>query len=570
MSYIVLARKWRPQTFDGVVGQTHVTRALKNAVAQGRLAHALLFTGSRGVGKTTTARIVAKALNCDGGPTPDPCNACSTCAEITAGRSMDCLEIDGASNRGIDEVRELRETVRYAPSRGKHRVIIIDEVHMVTEPAFNALLKTLEEPPPRVVFILATTDPQKVPATIQSRCQRHDFRRLGSAEIVGRLREIALDEKIRAGDDVLALIAGAAAGSLRDAESLLDQAIAYCGEEVTREGVAATLGLVDAAAIEAASEALLARNAGRVLETIDDLAGRGADLRGFCLELLAHFRNVLVAKVSPRAEALLGASRLDPSVVRAQAEGVGLPELELMLRALAQAEADMRRASQPRFALELALVRAAEVRRLVPLAEVVERLAKLEARLGSEAGPPGPADLPLFSREPAAPPPPPREPAPPRGGPSLRPGPTVPRPPAGDAGEAEEAPREAAPEASSPEGTDERWARVRQGLRDRKRLASVLEHVAGVAVEGDTLVVRVSNGTPFIRQTLEERENRRLLVTAVAEAFGRQLKVEYRFETAGPGGGQEARPPAAGPARRPQDHPAVRDVLEIFEGELLG
>ncbi|MFN3477224.1 MAG: DNA polymerase III subunit gamma/tau, partial [Candidatus Methylomirabilales bacterium] len=245
MSYLVLARKWRPQTFDEVVGQRPVTQTLKNAILQNRLAHALLFAGPRGVGKTTTARILAKALNCEQGPTPEPCNRCPRCREITEGRSMDCIEIDGASNRGIDEVRELRENVRYAPALGKSKVIIIDEVHMLTEPAFNALLKTLEEPPPRVVFVLATTEPHKVPPTIHSRCQRHDFRRIGLQEMVGRLQTICSAEGIEVEKEALLAMAKAAEGSLRDAESLLDQVIAYSGQKVKLQDVVEALGLIE-------------------------------------------------------------------------------------------------------------------------------------------------------------------------------------------------------------------------------------------------------------------------------------------------------------------------------------
>src|SRR5512147_734901 len=244
MSYQVLARKWRPQVFDDVVGQGHITRTLQNAITSGRLSHAFLFSGPRGVGKTTTARILAKALNCAEGPTPTPCGKCDSCIETAAGTSVDVIEIDGASNRGIEHIRELRETVRYAPVGGKYKVYVIDEVHMLTNEAFNALLKTLEEPPPHVLFIFATTEPQKIPATIHSRCQRYGFKRIALAEIVLKLKEIAGKEGIVVSDMGLGMIARAAEGSMRDSHSLLDQAVSYSGMEIGDEDLQATLGAV--------------------------------------------------------------------------------------------------------------------------------------------------------------------------------------------------------------------------------------------------------------------------------------------------------------------------------------
>jgi DNA polymerase-3 subunit gamma/tau len=229
MSYQVFARKWRPQVFEDVIGQGHITRTLQNAIATNRLAHAFLFSGPRGVGKTTTARILAKALNCKEGPTPTPCGKCDSCLETTAGTSVDVIEIDGASNRGIEHIRELRETVKYAPVGGKNKVYVIDEVHMLTNEAFNALLKTLEEPPPHVIFIFATTEPQKIPATIHSRCQRYGFKRIALQEIAAKLREITDKESIKVTDQGLTMIARAAEGSMRDSQSLLDQAVSYSG-----------------------------------------------------------------------------------------------------------------------------------------------------------------------------------------------------------------------------------------------------------------------------------------------------------------------------------------------------
>ena len=404
MSYLVLARRWRPQNFDEVVGQRPVTQTLKNAIAKDRVAHALLFTGPRGVGKTTTARILAKAVNCERGRTPDPCSKCASCNAIATGRSVDCLEIDGASNRGIDEVRELREIVRYAPSRDKYKVIIIDEVHMLTEPAFNALLKTLEEPPPGVVFILATTHAHKIPPTILSRCQRHDFRRLGQGEILPRLQQIAREEGATVSDGAMMAIARAAEGSLRDAQSLLDQAIAYSGNEVSEVDVAVVLGLVEGELLAQTTQAIIERDSSLALAVVESLSARGDDLQRFCQELLAHLRDLMVSKVSKDPTPLLQLSRVPPETVRLQAAALTLADIETIFQVLSRAEFEMRRAPQPRFVLEMALVEATEARSLQTLEALLERLSALEEKLlTGRATDPGPSALPLFAAAPATP-----------------------------------------------------------------------------------------------------------------------------------------------------------------------
>src|SRR5437867_7055321 len=277
--YQVLARKWRPQQFDEVVGQEHVTTTLKNAIEQNRLAHAYLFVGPRGIGKTSIARIFAKALNCVKGPITTPCDKCDSCREIAEGRSMDVLEIDGASNRGIDEVRELRDTVRYAPARGKFKIYIIDEVHMLSTPAFNALLKTLEEPPSHVKFFFATTEPQKVLPTILSRCQRFDLRRIPAGDIVKHLKKIAKDEKVQVDDKALAAIARGAEGGLRDAEGALDQLIAFCGDEIAEKDVLSVFGLVAHDRIAALTDALIDGKTNAALKILKELDDIGKDLQ---------------------------------------------------------------------------------------------------------------------------------------------------------------------------------------------------------------------------------------------------------------------------------------------------
>src|SRR5688500_2559916 len=307
MPYQVLARKWRPRTFDEVVGQPTVTRTLKNALATGRIGHAFLLSGARGVGKTTSARILAKALNCAkvDGPTPDPCGECSSCVEIAAGTSLDVQEIDGATHNGVEQVRELRESARYNPARDRFKIWIIDEVHMLSTGAFNALLKTLEEPPPRVKFVFATTEYHKIPDTILSRCQQYDFRMIPAKELVAHLRQVADGEAIQVSGEALARIARAAEGSARDALSLFDQVLSFSGQTVRDEDIGALLGLVDRELLLGVARAILEGESLSLLQLVDRLSDYGADYRNFNRELILFFRELLLLKVAPVDSGLL-------------------------------------------------------------------------------------------------------------------------------------------------------------------------------------------------------------------------------------------------------------------------
>ncbi len=298
MSYIVLARRWRPQSFDKIIGQQHITTTLTNAIITSRISHAYLFSGSRGTGKTTTARIMAKSLNCEIGVTPQPCNKCTSCIEIDTGRSLDVMEIDGASNRGIDEIRDLRERIKFVPAKGKYKVYIIDEVHMLTEPAFNALLKTLEEPPAHVIFIFATTEQHKVPLTILSRCQRFEFRRIKNKEIFDQLKHIVEVEGLKIGDEILSFISRESMGSMRDAEGLLDQ-IVSCGDEngITLKDVRRLLGVPAQEVLLEFGESILTHNPQKALTLIDDLSTEGVDIGQLHLSLITHFRNLIMMKI---------------------------------------------------------------------------------------------------------------------------------------------------------------------------------------------------------------------------------------------------------------------------------
>jgi len=386
MAYEVLARKWRPQQFDDVVGQKHVTETLKNALNSGRVAHAYLFVGPRGVGKTSTARIFAKALNCEKGPTDTPCDKCDSCREIMAGNSMDVLEIDAASNTGVDSVRELRENVQYAPARGPFKIYIIDEVHMLSTAAFNALLKTLEEPPPHVKFVFATTEPQKILATILSRCQRFDLRRIPQREIVGRLAEIAKAEGIKIDEDALLAIARGAEGGLRDAESAMDQLIAFRGKKIKEEDVLSVFGLVARQTLEALVTAVLAGDVPKAIELVFELDESGKDIQRVVVELLEQFRSILVCQYA--GEKFVGRDLTEAEVlsVRKQAELATSGRVLRVVDILTEADSRMRYALSRRTLLETALIRGARAATVVSLDEVLVRLERLGSGSVSSAG----------------------------------------------------------------------------------------------------------------------------------------------------------------------------------------
>src|SRR6266849_8765032 len=391
MSYQVIARKWRPQSFEEVTGQEPITRTLRNALEHERLHHAYLFSGARGVGKTTTARLLAKALNCHKAqrPTPTPCrtddpDACASCREIAEGRSMDVLEIDAASNTGVDNVRDvIINSIAIAPARDRYKIFIIDEVHMLSTQAFNALLKTIEEPPPRVVFVMATTERHKVPETILSRSQQFEFRTIANAKILGRLRLIAEAEKISIPDDALREIARTGEGSMRDAQSAFDQVISFAGPKIKKEDVEMALGVAGADILSRIIDGIAAAKPAEALAVIDEIVMRGHDLRNFCRDLLAHLRDLLVTKVSG-SEELLESAVCDPQELKRQAALFSESDLLRFVHSLAETETKLRTAAHPRYQLEIGVVKLMEMRRVETIGEILERLSALEAGLTGE------------------------------------------------------------------------------------------------------------------------------------------------------------------------------------------
>ncbi len=525
--YQVLARKYRPQSFDELVGQDHVRITLANAIEQGRIAHGYIFAGQRGTGKTSVARILARCLNCVQGPTVQPCGQCSSCREIAAGSSVDVIEIDAASNRGINEIRELRENVRYRPARDRYKIFIIDEAHQITPEAFNALLKTLEEPPEWVVFVLCTTEAHKIPTTIASRCQQFVFRAIDYEAIVDRLRQICQQEGIEAGEDVLSVLAQAGEGSMRDSLSALDQAIACCGTRLVADEVRRLLGLFGLEPLETVAQALLDRDKRRMLELVRELEQSGHNLSHFCRELARYFRNLLVIKIAGVGTRLVAASSQDQERMARLAAQFSEEDLTRYLNITLDLFRQMQYALQPRLNLEVGLLRMIEAGRLIAIEEA---LAELRAK--NPAG----GELP-YTREAGAD----QKVA----GGSTR----------GDPN----GPATAHPESATSATTD-----LKQTLY--RRLAENNDHILADAVEHAELlvepgVVRIRAPKEF-HLSLKSKQLANLLV----QLLGRQVRVVLEASQT------EASEPAAqlpdeqALAERALSHPAVRRFRELFPG----
>jgi DNA polymerase-3 subunit gamma/tau len=393
--YQVIARKYRPQTFAELIGQEHVRTTIENAIAQKRIAHGYIFSGQRGTGKTTVARILARCLNCIQGPTPTPCGVCASCLEVTAGNSPDVIEIDAASNRGINEMRELRENVRYRPARDHYKVFIVDEAHQITSEAFNALLKTLEEPPEWVVFVLCTTEVHKIPTTIASRCQQFSFRSVDFGEIVGRMEFICKQEGIEASPEVLSVLAQAGEGSVRDSLSALDQAIACCGSKLDETEVRGLLGMFSLDSLNQVTEALSAQDSRRMLDIVMELERNGRSLQHFCRELARYFRNLLVAKVAGVNNKLIAASEREQERLAEIAQPFSEDDLTRYLQLTLDTFKELQVSIQPRLHLEIGLLKLVHAGRLQSIEEALSNLGGA----GSAATPP--------VKKSAAPPPPP-------------------------------------------------------------------------------------------------------------------------------------------------------------------
>ncbi|MBI5496683.1 MAG: DNA polymerase III subunit gamma/tau [Deltaproteobacteria bacterium] len=503
MSYVVLARKWRPQAFEDVIGQEHVVQTLHNAIGSNRVAHAFLFTGARGVGKTTAARLLSKALCCEKGPRPEPCNACAACQEITSGNSVDVLEIDGASNTGVDDVRELRESARYLPQRLRLKIFIIDEVHMLSVNAFNALLKLLEEPPPHLKFIFATTEPHKIPITILSRCQRYDFKRIPPKVMASRLQKICEDEKLVIGEGALELVCRAAEGGMRDALSLLDQVLSFVGQgqPITAQACVEALGIIDRRTVVDITEALLHRQADKALFLVREASNRGFDLKQLGGELLTELRHLTVAQVTREPEQVMDLPMHEVEALKVRAKLVSAEELHRLFTTLMARLDTLSRTGEPLLAMEMAVLSLC----LAPPAASLQQVSDLVARLEAAAGG-APLQVPAYAPPPpavtAAPTPPPPPPAP---------TPTPPPPP----------PPPATPPASTaavPEGADPTFVKLLQKLQEKRPALSSFLEMAGIRIDGKTLTLSFKQA--FYLDAMKQPENDKGLRDALVEVLG--------------------------------------------------
>ena len=575
MSYTVMARKRRPQAFETVVAQSHVTTTLQNAIRLARVAQSYLFSGPRGTGKTTTARLLAMALNCEQGPTAEPCGECASCVAIRQGNSMDVLEIDGASNRGIDEIRQLREEVGYAASQGKRKVYIIDEVHMLTTEAFNALLKTLEEPPAHVVFVFATTEAHKVPETILSRCQRYNFRRIPPVAIVEELKQAVDEEGVTAEESALFLIARKADGGMRDALSLLDQVIAFSDAEITEDAIQNLLGLIPRDVYFDLTQAIVARDGARALEIVDELTREGSDLGEFVAGLMAHFRHLLIACAAGDLtdENLPEADRVQYAEAAAQFEEA---DLVRMLNAVGELETQIGRVTEPRFWLELTVMKLVQMTSSVDLQVLVGRLEQLERGLKSQGTVSG--RVPAGERQPLS------RPAPqPRATSSgadrrvdrakLSPPTTVPKTPPpqqqGNGRPAAEQPREEippVPDVSSEDPPDfsvvkNKWAQFVQAVKvEKMSLGTFLAEGQPRAMDGRQLLVAFPKHREF--HANQVRRSRAQVGEVARNIFGGPVAISCEVVY------EESKEQVVEEERAEEDE-RVQMVMQVFGGEVI-
>ena len=582
MSYLVLARKYRPQRFDEMVRQEHITRTLSNAVNTGRLAHAILFSGPRGTGKTTVARILAKCVNCAKGPTESPCNECRSCREITAGHAADVFEIDGASNNRVENIRELRDNASYMPAHSPYKIYIIDEVHMLSDSAFNALLKILEEPPAHVMFFFATTEPNKIPITILSRCQRHDFRRVEIDALIAHMDHICRQEGIEIGTEGLTIIAREADGSMRDALSLLDQILSSAKGAVTTEQILDILGGIDRVVLFDIAEAVFAKDAGRIIAIIDQLYERGHPMHKLMARIIEHFRNLLLVKMGGGRDTLVDVPEHELHLMAQQVKDVSRTWLNQILDRMLKDEGMVKAALNPKIALEMVFFKILQIRPALSIDTLIEKIDRLQKQVMQTMDEPDPPEnIPE-----------------PEGGPEsgLIPGPAAEgpakqaavRPEPAQTVEPETAPvpemtKKPVREAPRPEAgndplpeteklpdmpLDASWERIRAMIAQKQGpLGACLAHSRPLKMEGDHLEIELKSN-PYNIQYANREENQRLLTACCREFFKRGVTVTICAQEA-QNGNRASREEINRLKEEALNHPLVDSALKLFDGKIV-
>jgi DNA polymerase-3 subunit gamma/tau len=553
MEFQVSARKWRPQKFSELIGQEHIVRTLHNAIEMDRVAHAYLFSGTRGVGKTTTARLLAKALNCTEGPTAEPCDKCNFCIEIRDGISVDVMEIDGASNNGVGEVRDLIDNIQYSTSACRFKVYIIDEIHMLSKAAFNALLKTLEEPPPKVVFIFATTELTKIPETILSRCQNFEFKPLTHLQIINQLKAICENDGIQIDAHSLEEIAKNGAGSMRDAQSLLDQVIAFCGKEIDPGAVESVLGIVGQNALAKFVDCVAQRDGAGLLQQVSEVVAHGKDLGYFCRDLIEYLRNLMLVKVAGNAEALLSGQTTHLDTLKKQAASFEPDALHQMFQVLSKAEMEMKRSSLPQILFEMAVLRLTDVR---PLQEIDALIDKINTMAGPSTT--GVGTLPPVRGE----------------APAVRKAPPAPA----QSSPKRDEPVEPTEQAPQPAADTNMWQAICTAASATKRsLGTYLDNCRLTALNAHEL--RISFRDEFTMGQMEKDENLAALKEAVAGVCGQpDIKIKFQLETTAsapvesvpePPAPEHAGGKVATKKGSSSEEEILKDALDVFGGIVI-